>query len=88
MPAGTANTAMLCSPVLATLELEVNAQVALPALNPSNTVLTTLLASFNRLGAPPEGLGAHGRSLKKLHLGCNGMHCVAARGRATGGPTR
>ena len=68
----------LASPTLAMLELEVNEQYALPALNPTNTVLISLLASFNRLRAPPAGLNAYGRSLKKLHLGCNSIQCVAA----------
>ena len=109
--------------MLTVLELEVNSQMELPPLNPSNTVFTCLLASFNRLGGGSEGhvdgdgdaqanghggnggsgqnghghgggkgehgnghrdggallsrrLGAHGRTLKRLHLGCNGLSCV------------
>ena len=65
------------SPSLTVLELEANGQIALPPLHPSATVLTALLASYNRLGAVPRMLVQHGHSLKKLHLGCNGVACVA-----------
>jgi hypothetical protein len=41
-------------------------------------VLTSLLASFNRLHAPPAQLAVFGRSLKKLHLGCNALGSVDA----------
>ena len=69
--------APLCSPMLTMLELEVNEQIALPPLSSSNTLLTSVLASFNRLGGAPMCLATHGRSLKKLHLGCNGLSDVA-----------
>ena len=58
---------------LAVLELEANGQTSLPPLHPRNTVLVALLASFNQLGAAPPQLARYGASLKKLHLGCNGI---------------
>ena len=78
MSEGTTDGALpsLCSTMLAVLELEANAEVALPPLVPTNTLLTTLLASFNRLDEPPTHLARHGRSLKKLHLGCNRLRSV------------
>jgi acyl-CoA synthetase (AMP-forming)/AMP-acid ligase II/Leucine-rich repeat (LRR) protein len=68
----------LCSTMLAVLELEVNGQPELPQLNTANTVLTSLLASFNRLGSAPTQLSAFAGCLKKLHLGCNEIPCVAS----------
>ena len=44
------------SPSLTVLELEANGQTALPPLHPRATVLTALLASYNRLGAAPRML--------------------------------
>ena len=78
MSEGTTDGALpsLCSTMLAVLELEANAEVALPPLVPTNTLLTTLLASFNCLDEPPTHLARHGRSLKKLHLGCNRLRSV------------
>jgi hypothetical protein len=61
------------SDTLTVLELEANGQTSLPPMHPSNSVLVALLASFNRLGGAPLQLARHGASLKKLHLGCNGI---------------
>lgn len=68
------------SDTLTVLEFEANGQTILPPLRPNSTVLTAVLASFNRLGAVPLQLAQHGTTLKKLHLGCNdiGDESVAA----------
>ena len=63
--------------MLAVLELEVNSAHTLPPIIQTNTILTTVLASFNQLGPnPPIQLCHFGRSLKKLHLGCNQLITV------------
>ena len=52
--------------LLAVLELEANGQPQLPPLSHTNTLLTTLLASFNRLEIAAPHLARHGATLKKL----------------------
>ena len=55
------------SDTLTVLEFEANGQTILPPLRPNSTVLTAVLASFNRLGAVPLQLAQqrcnHGASL-------------------------
>ena len=65
------------SPHLTVLELEANAQAALPPLHAHGTRLTALLASFNRLHTPPAQLVRYGGSLRRLQLGSNAIVSVA-----------
>lgn len=64
------------SPSLTVVELEANGVGALSRLHPRAMVLTAVLASYNLLGAVPVQLVDYGHTLKKLHLGCNGIVSV------------
>ena len=77
LPAASPPLARFSSASLAVLELEANGQSTLADLNPQNTVLTALLASFNQLNTVPAQLSRYGSSLKRLHLGGNDIASLA-----------